>query len=247
MGLRLIIALSVSLLAANAWAEPGPIEAGDEEARAQFEEGAALAEAGDWQGACPRFLRAHELRPTGGTRLRLADCYEHVDELKRARALYQEIIDGAATETKPERIEIAKEGVARIDARLSALEVEKPSPVPSPSPVRADQPVEPGDGLSPLPGGVLLGVGAAGLVVGAIVGGLALAQEQEVRDACPEGRCSPDQRSNADAAESKALGADIAFAIGGAAAATGLVLLIVSLASDDAPVEAHRGALTFRF
>ena len=87
-------------------------------------------------------------------------------------------------------------------------------------------------------------LGAAGLVVGAILGGLALGQEKSVRDACTNGVCPIEKQDGADAAKAKALGADICFGIGGAVAITGLVLLIVSVtgsSSDGSGAIASRG------
>lgn len=253
MGLRLTAVwwalVATSATSMNpAWAQPddAATEDGADEARALFERAAAHAERGAWKDACPLFQRAHDLGPTGGTRLRLADCYENLGDLDRARRYYQEIVDNQATETKPERLVIARERLATLPPP-----VEEPVPKPEPEPVSAPPPpstaIREDPGFSPVPGAILASIGGAGLVVGAVLGGLALAEESDIRAACPTGTCAPDLATDADAAEGKALGADIALIAGGAIAATGVVLLVVSILDDDTPLEARQGGVAFRF
>lgn len=76
-----------------------------------------------------------------------------------------------------------------------------------------------GGGEAPIVPIVLFSVGGAALIAGAVMGGVALSDAGNA-----PGRTSPE----ADAARGLALGADITMAIGVAAAAAGLIVLLVS-------------------
>jgi hypothetical protein len=107
----------------------------------------------------------------------------------------------------------------------------------------ADAPADPemeGDDLGWVPGAVVLGVGIAGLGVGAITGVLALGDAGDVEDACPGGACPPGvTRGSQDATldDAKAMGdvSTIAFIAGGVLTAAGVVLLVVQPFGDDGP------------
>jgi tetratricopeptide (TPR) repeat protein len=229
--------------------EPTEAARDEDEALAQFKKGAELAEQERWKEACDHFAKAHELGPTGGTRLRLADCYERLGELDKARTLYRELTTLPESEMHAERVAIARERLKRIDEKLEAEREAKEGANEQPRPVN----VPPHDDEGPDPlgvaGGVLLGVGGAGLVVGAVLGGLALSQREEVLDACSSGVCPVAQQGNADEAKTKALAADLCLGLGGAVAAAGLVLLIVSITGEDAgdDVTIVPGGIAVRF
>lgn len=95
---------------------------------------------------------------------------------------------------------------------------------------------------------VTLGVAVAAAAGGAALGGLALS---DAADARAEPRHSDAWRQAADAAESKALGADVCIGVAGAAAVTTLVLFLVrpAAAETEAAVRIEPGAagLTIRF
>jgi hypothetical protein len=78
---------------------------------------------------------------------------------------------------------------------------------------------------------VLLGVGAAGIGVGAILGGLAAADVGNAQNdptLCPEKLCTPAGREVINGASSKALVSSIALPVGLAAAGAGVVLFLLS-------------------
>ncbi len=79
-------------------------------------------------------------------------------------------------------------------------------------------------------GFVGLGVGAAGLVVGGIAGGLALGKHSDISKQCPGGSCPSNAgsalRGDVDSLHTLALASDVAFGVGGALAAAGLVLVL---------------------
>jgi hypothetical protein len=155
-------------------------------------------------------------------------------------------------------------GVARpIDPGLHRIEVESPDgrrwsidttvgteaddrvvtvpPVEAwPSPSDGEAAAE-DDGLPPLTvaGIVVSAAGGAGLVVGAVFGGLALREEGRAAQACPDARCpGPDSpgREHVESARTSALVADVALAVGGTLAGLGLIGIIAgSLQADDEP------------
>lgn len=85
-----------------------------------------------------------------------------------------------------------------------------------------------------LAGWITLGGGAALLVAGAVVGGLAVSQGNTLDDMCPGGDCSPARQGEIDTLGTMALTTDILLGVGGAAAATGAVLLIVGHSRGEA-------------
>jgi hypothetical protein len=101
-----------------------------------------------------------------------------------------------------------------------------------PALTRASSP-DPGAGApigSParIAGFVLIGAGAAGVVAGAVLGGLTLADAHRASTdpaLCPDMVCTPAGRRVIDGAQAKALGSSIALPIGLLAAAAGAVLV----------------------
>jgi hypothetical protein len=81
-------------------------------------------------------------------------------------------------------------------------------------------------------GFVILGVGAAGLLVGGVTGGLALGKHGDIMKSCPEGHCPPDQKASIqpaiDSYNSMRTISTIGFIAGGALAATGVVLMLTA-------------------
>jgi len=74
------------------------------------------------------------------------------------------------------------------------------------------------------------GVGAAGIVVGSIFGGLAIGDTNKAKELCPNKVCAPggEGRAKVDAASTKALISTLGIGVGAAALATGVVLFVVS-------------------
>jgi hypothetical protein len=88
-----------------------------------------------------------------------------------------------------------------------------------------------------LVGFVGIGVGAAGLVVGAITGGLALGKHSALVDACPNDQCPPAEQDNLDSYRTVGLVSTIGFIAGGVLAAAGVVVVLTapSSAQEEAP------------
>jgi hypothetical protein len=123
-----------------------------------------------------------------------------------------------------------KEKPATIDLRSG-----KPPPPPPPPPSVEPEPKE----GSLVPGAVLLGVGGAGLLVGAITGGVALAKASDIHDRCgtDDGTCprSLEGQIQPDIDQANTLGyVSTGMLIGGGVVASvGIVLLIVRPGGSD--------------
>ena len=74
---------------------------------------------------------------------------------------------------------------------------------------------------------ISLGVGAAGIGLGAVLGGLTLAKTSAIRTHCAGDVCPRDQQSAADGARTMATISTVGFIVGGVLAATGVTLLVL--------------------
>jgi hypothetical protein len=80
---RLCIVLAVTAVAF-------PARADNRQAIAIFEQGRALARAGDYEGACQKFSSAFALDHGPGIELNLADCHEHLGHLRTAFQFFED-------------------------------------------------------------------------------------------------------------------------------------------------------------
>jgi hypothetical protein len=128
--------------------------------------------------------------------------------------------------TKRRRVEISFEGTA------------EPSPDPLPQPLPAPPP---GDGGGDAEGGFLplspvfyagVAVAGAGLILGAVTGGLSASKKSELDDQCASTGCTEDDIASG---ENLAHVSTAGFALAGAGAALALVGLLVFSGPDDEP------------
>jgi hypothetical protein len=112
-----------------------------------------------------------------------------------------------------------------------------PDPIPLPPPP-ADTASTPWH--TPL-GWSLLGVGAAGVVVGGILGGVALSKKGDLEAACGGAlECPPDAHGDADSYNALRVPTTIAFVAGGVLAAAGVTILLTAPGDDTvASLGAH--------
>jgi len=97
-----------------------------------------------------------------------------------------------------------------------------------------------GGGLSPL-GPIVMAIGGAAIVAGAITGGVTLGEDASLADVCGEdGRCPPSARSQAEGLETLALTTDILLFGGAATAVAGLVLTLVLRDGDGGDPDSAR-------
>jgi uncharacterized protein HemY len=92
--MRYVVAsiIVVSLLAGRAQAQSADSSALAEQL---FNQARDLVKANKWAEACPKFEASLRYDPVLGTRLNLANCYEHVGKLASAWGLYRESMDAA--------------------------------------------------------------------------------------------------------------------------------------------------------
>lgn len=117
-----------------------------------------------------------------------------------------------------------------------------PGPVAAP-PVVAAAPPPPGrqgegTASSNSAAWVVLGVGAAGLIVGGISGAIAFADESSARGQCTGSACRPAAQGDIDASKTAGDVSTTAFVVGGAAVLTGAVLYFVRGKHGAAPAPA---------
>jgi hypothetical protein len=133
-------------------------------------------------------------------------------------------------------------GSDSISIDLTGPAEEPAAPVADAPPVEvapSSEPPEPADEEGPsglaVGGWVLVGVGGAMLVTGAITGGMALKLDDQLYQDCPDDHC-PDTKAyqdDIDKLKTLSLVTDVMLFVGGAAAATGIVLLIVDATGDE--------------
>jgi hypothetical protein len=98
-----------------------------------------------------------------------------------------------------------------------------------------DPPVVDAPGIGWAPAAVSWALGAAGLVVGAVAGGIALAKESDLADACPTpATCDPARRDDIDAMNTSAHVSTAGFVVGGVGIAAAIVLTVLA-ASEGEP------------
>lgn len=88
------------------------------------------------------------------------------------------------------------------------------------------------------PAYVAFGVGGAGLVLGSVMGGLAISKMNELEEKCPTKQCDPANKPIADSARTFAHVSTAGFVLGGAGLAAGALLLVLS-PGKPAPAEAY--------
>lgn len=99
-------------------------------AESLFQEGRALVEKNDFEGACPKFEASLKLDPAAvGTMLNIAICKEKTGKLATAWGLYREVAMRSRG-SRPDRYERANTSQNEIAPRLSTLTVSAPSERP---------------------------------------------------------------------------------------------------------------------
>jgi tetratricopeptide (TPR) repeat protein len=92
-------------------------------AEALFDEGIRLMERGKYAEACPKLAKSQDLAPNGGTLQNLAKCYEANGQFASAWAVYKGLFARAREAGKTEIAQKAQDGVARMEPKLSTLNV----------------------------------------------------------------------------------------------------------------------------
>lgn len=80
---------------------------------------------------------------------------------------------------------------------------------------------------------VALGVGAAGVITGGVLGVMTIKRHADLKDQCPNGICPPDKQSDLDSAKTLGNISTIAFGVGGAGLVLGTVLFFTATPSQS--------------
>jgi tetratricopeptide (TPR) repeat protein len=197
-------------------------------------QGVALYQAGDFSGALIQFRAALALQPVGNLLFNIARTLERLGRNEEALAYYRQFV--AAPDAEPGPAAKARARVLALEgaAKAAALEAAQATPrAARPTATPTDLGLSEQDSAPNLEvaGWATAACGIAILAVGVTLGVLSDNAEQEFANA----RTIGDKDKHRERAENMALGADLSFGLGAAAAVTGLALLIVEWAggSDD--------------
>jgi len=202
----------------------------EEEALRMSQRGAALFRAGKFRDAADLLRHAYGIFPSpillynlGRALDSAGDLPEAIDAYKRYLLAERDATDRGAVEA---RIATLEQQLRERDERERQLAEERNRPPPEPAP-RADvavaAPPAPSRARRAAPW-VLFGVGAAALVAGGALGGVALSRHSTAFSPATDAVAG---QSDLDAARSFGLAATISLAVGGVIAGSGLVWGIV--------------------
>jgi tetratricopeptide (TPR) repeat protein len=116
---RLYIVLAVTAFAV-------PARADNSQALALFDQGRALAHAGDYETACKRFSASFELDRRPGIELNLADCHEHLGHLRTAFHFFEDAADLYQSRGETDQATVARRRAHIIAERLGTIVVRIP-------------------------------------------------------------------------------------------------------------------------
>ncbi|MEQ9319906.1 MAG: hypothetical protein RIF41_12155, partial [Polyangiaceae bacterium] len=125
-----------------------------------------------------------------------------------------------------ERRLVIEEG-ARITVAIEGASKDPVAPAPAPVGPSAPRSEGGGFGASIGPGLIVLGVGAAGVGAGVALRVMALGKVSGVKERCDGNQCLAEDAAEIETAETFQTVSTVLFAVGGAAVATGIVLMIV--------------------
>jgi hypothetical protein len=120
--------------------------------------------------------------------------------------------------------------LAEADAKNVVLDLGVAPPPPDPVvPKNGDE----GSSALLTVGWVAVAVGGAGLLVGAITGGLAVGKRGDLEDSCLDKQCPPEFHDDVDSYNTLRVVSGIGLIGGGVIAAAGIVMVVVSLTGDS--------------
>jgi hypothetical protein len=182
---------------------------------------------GDFAAAYPKLLESERIDPSNGTLLNLVLCEDRLGLTAGAWAHAKELVARLATDDS--RRPLAERELADLAARLAALELDAAPRPAAASPLATAPPSRseiPSTGAPRWVSWTALGVGAAGLVTGSVLGVLAMSRRSQVLSDCPAKECS-DASSLAAAREGQRffVGSLVALGVGALGASVGVTLL----------------------
>jgi hypothetical protein len=127
--LRANVVLLVSVtLAASARAETPPSPSDVARAEALFQTGRQLMRERRFAEACPKLAESQDLDPAPGTRLNLADCWEHEGRTASAQREFLAVAQVAENSGEKERAAIARARAKQLENKLTRLALLVPPP-----------------------------------------------------------------------------------------------------------------------
>ena len=235
-----------SLLAALLATAPSlPVLAAAPEAQGDPEALSAAAverfEAKDYDGAAALFEQAYAADPNPNYLFNIGRVYEEKGDLKNAVVYYQRFVgepgvDIESRQTATERLKVLREALAQLegdepkDEGTDEPKDEGTEPTDQPlTDTGEDDKAKKRKKALRISGYTLMGVGGVGLILGGVFGGLASGSVKDA-DADP---FVDRQEAFRDRARTQARTADAMFYTGGALAAVGLVLVLVTLGGKN--------------
>jgi tetratricopeptide (TPR) repeat protein len=188
----------------------------------------------DYDKAIELFERAYQIDPQPNYRFNIGRVYEEKGDLEKAVAYYQEFVkapgvDLEARESASARLKVLRQALQALQEEeakeRAAEEDEQPAVTPIDEQPTFDDGARERKRKLRIAGYSLIGVGGAGLVVGAVFGGLALSKSRDAEDA----PLIDDKLSLRREAKTRAAVADAMLVTGGVLAGVGLVLVLSTL------------------
>lgn len=142
---------------------------------------------------------------------------------------YEVVASADGYDPATESVEVTPGAPTRVTMKLTVVLPKEP---PKPQAPIADADDGELDLMEILPWAVI-GLGAAGLAVGAITGGMAAGKVSDIRDQCPNNPCSPALADDKDSATSLATASTVSFIVGGIIAAGGISWLLVNVTTAE--------------
>lgn len=239
--LSAIAAIALCLaLAPQTSAQVDSAEPTEDSAEAHSRRGVELYAAGKLPEAVSEMLKAYELAPESGLLYNIARIYQKMGQRDLAIHYLKEFVTQPGAD--PDTVQKALKHLESLEKAPASSPPTAPSPspepvAPSPEPVApAPEPVAPPPvetSSIDLLAWITLGTGGATLIAAGVLGGLALSADGVLND---PGASLEAKRAAQREVEDFGLGADICIGVGVAAAATGLVMLLVNMEEDEPAV-----------
>lgn len=174
------------------------------------------------------FNKAYEIDSNPNYLFNIGRVYEEKGDLKKAVEFYQRFVSQAAVdlearEAATARLKVLREALGQLEEEEKKTDETTTTQPPTQPDPNEDKPNR--IRTQRIAGYSLIGVGAAALIVGGVLGGLASADADSAENA----EFVDDKLRLRDDARGKAQGADALFITGGVLAAVGVVLVVTTL------------------
>ena len=247
----------ILLWSAPAHAQDNPI--GDTElAKRYYKLGEELYRRADYKGAMAQFQLSLDLSKKPALYWNIARCQESLGQHQAAVKSYEAYLasDPANAPLVRTRIENLNKLLAERAAPAPAPKDPKPAPTPTPTPTPTPAPVPPPapepdkSNTKRIAGWTLVGVGVASAVAGLAMGLTAKSKSDALEEAAAAHEEWADREADESLARGLETGAIVGLAVGGAAVAAGVVLLVLDMTGGErestawlAPAPSSTGAV----